>query len=137
LKIRATDAIERNLLKGALAGGAGVLLTACSLISGSKSIQDASSFVYEASYANTDIRGEADVSYTESSGNQTRKRVAIPWSSDDIQVTSGTRYVLTVDAPARDDTHLQCGIRTNNGWTSGPSMSGGHCSYTFPDDSGG
>jgi hypothetical protein len=95
---------------------------------------DAKSITYQVQYGDLSVKGEADVTYTDADGQSVTKHVPIPWKSDVIAVKSGQRYRIDATAPARNDTNFACGVDTDTGWTSGPSLTGGHCSFTYPDD---
>lgn len=96
--------------------------------------KDAKTITYEVQYGDLSVKGEADITYTDADGQKVTKHVAIPWKSDPISVKAGQSYRIDATAPARNDTNFACGVDTDTGWTSGPSLTGGHCSFTFPDD---
>jgi len=111
--------------------------TACSSIhSPGDGPRNAKSISYDVAFGDVATTGEADVSYTDEDGSQRQMHVTLPWKSEVIRVKAGNTYRLSVDAPANRDDYISCEVHTDNGWNSGPSLPGGHCDFSFPEDVG-
>jgi hypothetical protein len=93
---------------------------------------DAKVITYEVEFADRSP-GEADVTYTDSSGKNVTSHVTTPWTSGPINVLSGQSYRLSASAVDKG-TNLYCGVHTDTGWNAGNSLRGGRCSYAYPDD---
>ncbi len=106
--------------------------SACGHLGIGASPKDAKVVTYEVEYADRSP-GEADVTYTDSSGKCITSHVPTPWTSGAVAAQPGQSYRLQASA-VDNGKNLYCGVHTDTGWNAGNSLRGGRCDYAFPDD---
>jgi hypothetical protein len=104
----------------------------CGLVGSSP--HKAAQISYVATYTDPGTTGMAHVTYTATDGHALVARVNLPWESESIDVEDGASYRVDVSAPPAQ--YLECGIRTDNGWSATRTSADGSCTYTYPDDIG-